>query len=826
MIFYSFVFLFVTPFETKAQSVFRYEGYIENAGAPVNLSSQVFTVSLNKPGCADNLGLSPWVSGPVNIVNGEFNITPTFSSSSALASALDPNVTHGAGPCGAVTERELQITWNSRTFIVALQEAPRATYSVLAGNAKALGGVSVVPTLTCVGNQYLTVSPAGQIQCTNLSIAATEVPTTTPLAGDITGTIGASQVAGLRGSPLPAGLPTAGQIIKYNGSNWIYAADDTSVGGFINGGNSFGAIANLGTTDNQHLNLITNGTSRMMISSNDNNGRIGIGTTVPATALEVNGAVRVGFDSNGCASGLAGALRNNGSQFEYCNGSTWNAFFTTANPIPISSGGTASTSFTANSLVSSNATGTALTSFGCSNGQVIGFNASNVPVCEAVNGANQIARLDNLGDLNVNSGGFKSNRSTSPSTSVTNNNLTFNATPATSGLILIGTGMTQILNGTQAVNQSTALGVNNYHYSSGVVTNLNGMKVDINSDGAGSVSSSSGVFSRIQVGVSNTTSNATGIYGEATSASGGIITTAKGVHGLTLASGTSGVNMGAGIGVEGQSVNTTPSGSLATAIGVKATVQNTGSGSITNAFAFEASINTTSGTITNAYGLRIPTFTGTIANKWGVYQSDANAKNFFAGKVGIGTTNPEAALDVVSTGISSAIIVPRSDSSNRPTTPVNGMIRYNTLTLLFEFYQNGSWVNFTTISDGRLKTNVTPVNQGLDIINQLNPVYFDWDQKNPRAQSFGNQHQVGFIAQEVEKVLPEVVNIGEDNYRSVEYGKIVAVVVAAIQELYQKLLQNDELNVRQNQEISELKNENAIMKTWICSKDPEAQFCQ
>ena len=193
------------------------------------------------------------------------------------------------------------------------------------------------------------------------------------------------------------------------------------------------------------------------------------------------------------------------------------------------------------------------------------------------------------------------------------------------------------------------------------------------------------------------------------------------------------------------------------------------------------------------------------------------------------------------------IIVPRDTTANRPTTLVNGMVRYNTTSALFEFYQNGGWVNYTTVSDGRLKTNVTPVNQGLEIVNQLNPVFFDWDQNNPRAQGFGTKHQVGFIAQEVEKVLPEVVNKGEDSYRSVEYGKIVSVVVAAVKELYNMVLGHDREiasvkaeNAAKAQEIDKLKQENAAIKakvqkaekenseikTYLCGKDPGAQICK
>jgi hypothetical protein len=170
------------------------------------------------------------------------------------------------------------------------------------------------------------------------------------------------------------------------------------------------------------------------------------------------------------------------------------------------------------------------------------------------------------------------------------------------------------------------------------------------------------------------------------------------------------------------------------------------------------------------------------------YTASANRMSITnAGNVGIGTTGPGAKLDITDAGTTtSAIIVPRA--GNFTGTNVNGMIRYNTSSTLFEFYQNGAWVNYTAVSDGRLKTNVVPVTEALGIVNQLNPVFYDWDRSHPKASGFEDKHQVGFIAQEVEKVLPEVVNKGEDSYRSLEYGKIVSVVVAAVKELYSKVL--------------------------------------
>jgi hypothetical protein len=183
--------------------------------------------------------------------------------------------------------------------------------------------------------------------------------------------------------------------------------------------------------------------------------------------------------------------------------------------------------------------------------------------------------------------------------------------------------------------------------------------------------------------------------------------------------------------------------------------------------------------------------------------------NSNGGNVGVGTTSPGARLDVTDTSTTtSAIIVPRA--GNFTGTNVNGMVRYNTASTLFEFRQNGAWVNYTTVSDGRLKTNIIPVNQGLDIVNKLNPVFYDWDRSNPKASGFEDKHQVGFIAQEVEQVLPEVVNKGEDSYRSLEYGKIVSVVVAAVKELYAKILGHDERLQQQARQISSLQSEVAV----------------
>ncbi len=165
-----------------------------------------------------------------------------------------------------------------------------------------------------------------------------------------------------------------------------------------------------------------------------------------------------------------------------------------------------------------------------------------------------------------------------------------------------------------------------------------------------------------------------------------------------------------------------------------------------------------------------------------------------SGRLGINNSAPMAALDINATAGSSAIIVPRDTTAGRPG-PLDGMIRYNTTTLLFEFHENGAWRNYTNVSDSRLKSNVVPVTNALSLVDRLRPVYFDWDQNSERARSFGSQHQVGFIAQEVEAVVPEVVNKGADGYRTMEYGKLVSIAIAAIKELVNDVSQVEAENV-------------------------------
>jgi fibronectin-binding autotransporter adhesin len=161
-----------------------------------------------------------------------------------------------------------------------------------------------------------------------------------------------------------------------------------------------------------------------------------------------------------------------------------------------------------------------------------------------------------------------------------------------------------------------------------------------------------------------------------------------------------GSNITGAIGFQASAIHS-GSGTMNQAVGGQYLLSNAGSGALTNVIGVSVSgTNTGGGTISNSYGVQIGTMAGT--NRWGVYQTDATASNYFAGKLGIGVTAPLAALDVTATGtLASAIIVPRDTTAGRPAAnAVNGMIRYNTNLNSFEFFQNGNWVNYGTSGSG------------------------------------------------------------------------------------------------------------------------------
>jgi hypothetical protein len=110
---------------------------------------------------------------------------------------------------------------------------------------------------------------------------------------------------------------------------------------------------------------------------------------------------------------------------------------------------------------------------------------------------------------------------------------------------------------------------------------------------------------------------------------------------------------------------------------------------------------------------------------------------------------------------------------------------------------NGA-TSWSSTSDMRLKTNVKTLTNVLDNLSDLRGVTFNWKE--------GNQdEQIGFIAQEIEKVYPQVISKNENDHLEVRYTELIPVLLQAIKELK---AENDLLK----QENNQIKADNSLIK--------------
>ena len=112
--------------------------------------------------------------------------------------------------------------------------------------------------------------------------------------------------------------------------------------------------------------------------------------------------------------------------------------------------------------------------------------------------------------------------------------------------------------------------------------------------------------------------------------------------------------------------------------------------------------------------------------------------------------------------------------------------------LKHQFKGNGDYTAqgyVDSASDIKLKTNIKTIDNALDKVLHLRGAEYDRIDKD-------NQHEIGVIAQEVEKVIPELVH--GDETKTVSYGNMTAVLIEAIKE------QNDVIN-KMKKEIEDLK---------------------
>ena len=98
-------------------------------------------------------------------------------------------------------------------------------------------------------------------------------------------------------------------------------------------------------------------------------------------------------------------------------------------------------------------------------------------------------------------------------------------------------------------------------------------------------------------------------------------------------------------------------------------------------------------------------------------------------------------------------------------------------------YSDGNGYFTNSSSDENLKTNIIPCEYGLQEVLQMEPIKFNWTQ----PAIMGSQTEIGFTAQSIQALVPEVIGMNVDGTLSLDYPKLTAVLVNAIKELYQEI---------------------------------------
>ena len=84
-------------------------------------------------------------------------------------------------------------------------------------------------------------------------------------------------------------------------------------------------------------------------------------------------------------------------------------------------------------------------------------------------------------------------------------------------------------------------------------------------------------------------------------------------------------------------------------------------------------------------------------------------------------------------------------------------------------------------SDIRFKENIKPIENAIDKIRKISGNTYDWKEENKIEHGYeGND--VGVIAQEIEAVLPQLVQTRDNGYKAVKYDKLVALLIEGIKE--------------------------------------------
>jgi hypothetical protein len=115
---------------------------------------------------------------------------------------------------------------------------------------------------------------------------------------------------------------------------------------------------------------------------------------------------------------------------------------------------------------------------------------------------------------------------------------------------------------------------------------------------------------------------------------------------------------------------------------------------------------------------------------------------------------------------------------------------------------NGNITAYYSSSDRRLKENINEITGALDIVISLTGVTYDWTEDYlSKIPASASKSDIGLIAQDVQKIVPDVVYDKGDGYLAIRYEKLVPLLIEAVKE--------------QKQTIDQLTSDVALLKSRL-----------
>ncbi len=210
-------------------------------------------------------------------------------------------------------------------------------------------------------------------------------------------------------------------------------------------------------------------------------------------------------------------------------------------------------------------------------------------------------------------------------------------------------------------------------------------------------------------------------------------------------------------------------------------------GSISNAKLTNSSVTVTAGTGMSGGGAVSLGGSVTLTNA-GVTSNVAGTGISVSGATGAVTiTNTGVTSNVAGTGVSVSGATGAVTISIGQAVATSSDVRFNSLGVGMAASATAGRIDATndivaySSSDRRFKNNIKPIENPLDKINKISGNTFDWNEETKIEHGYDG-NDVGVIAQEIEEVLPQLVQTRESGYKAVKYDKLVALLIEGIKE--------------------------------------------